>query len=324
MWDIEEQSLQQTFSGLKPIFPQDTEIITFYNDAKRELIAAAMNIAIIKCNPRIQPDKSDGITHMTPVTLILLNELFHFLVSCGSDSTIIVWDIWNGRKVNWILRAHTAVRLGRRDVVEICAGCFDTRHQFLLTGGVDGSIKIWNLNDVVCVRTLKVSSSIIDVFWGNQRILVVDESCITEFTDNNDYKQQINVGKIWQKIHCGKICSASYSLQHCAIVTSCTHGDLIFWNQETGNPCMLFNLMLPQRRMQIVYRKNFKKTSEEIESPGGVACENDDNVEYVEGFVIFLFCFCLCFLLFAEKKPVCASRGASERERERQSSVVCV
>lgn len=256
---MEEQNLKQTFAGLRPIFPDDLPIITFYNDSKRELIAAVKKITITKCNPRICPDKSDGNTHMTPVTLILFNELFHFLVSCGSDSTIIVWDLWYGRKVNWILRAHTILKHGEVVAIEITTGCFDTKHQYLLTGGADGSLKIWNFNEGFCVRTLHVDDGcrIKNVFWTDNRIFAVSD-VVTEFIDCNDYKQQINIGKVWMDVHDGEIMCASLKYPD-AFVTGCSHGDLIFWRYETGHPYMRFNVNHPTRRMQIVYHKNNAK-----------------------------------------------------------------
>jgi len=218
------------------------------------LIAAGKKIAILKCNPRIRPDISDGITHTTPVTLILFNELFQFLASCGSDSTIIVWDLWRGRKVNWIFRAHTTLKHGEVVPIKISAGCFDTKHQYLVTGAVDGSIKIWNMNEGLCVRTLNVDSFIRNLFWTNDRIFAVS-NVVTEFNDNNDYKQQINIGRIWFDCHGGKITCASIRFPD-ALVTACSHGDLIFWNYQTGQPYMRFNMNKPTQRLQIVYQKN--------------------------------------------------------------------
>ncbi|XP_070491037.1 WD repeat-containing protein on Y chromosome [Chironomus tepperi] len=254
IWDVELQSLQQTFAGLKPIFPKDLPIITFYNDAKRELIAAGKKIATLKCNPRINPDTSDGITHTTPVTLILFNELYQFLASCGTDSTIIVWDLWRGRKVNWIFRAHTVLKHGEVIPIKISAGCFDTKHQYLVTGGEDGSIKIWNMNEGLCVRSLHVNSFVRNIFWTNDRIFAISD-VVTEFNDNNDYKQQINIGKTWLGFHAGDITCASLHYPD-ALVTACSHGDLIFWNYENGQPYMRFNMGMPTQRLQIVYQKN--------------------------------------------------------------------
>jgi WD40 repeat protein len=147
IWDLHEQCLKQTYAGLRAIFPAEIPITVFYCPLSREYIATTKKIARIKCNPRVEAHKSDGITHIAPITLILLNDLYRFLVTTCTDSTIIVWDVWHGRKVNWILRAHTALRHGEMFPMEITAGTFDTRHQFLITGALDGSIRVWNFNE---------------------------------------------------------------------------------------------------------------------------------------------------------------------------------
>lgn len=147
IWDMQELNLRQTYAGLKAIFPQEVTLMPYYCDATRDYVLSSKKIAIIKCFPRIEAHKSDGLTHIAPITLILLNDLYRFLVTTCTDSTIIVWDIWRGRKVNWILRAHTALRQGEMFPLEITAGSFDMRHQFLLTGAVDGSLRIWNFNE---------------------------------------------------------------------------------------------------------------------------------------------------------------------------------
>lgn len=156
--------------------------------------------------------------------------------------------------MNWIFKAHTILQHGEVIPIKISAGCFDTKHQYLLTGGEDGSMKIWNMNEGICVRTLHVNSFVRNVFWTYNRIFSISD-VVTEFNDNNDYKQQINIGNIWSSYHSGELTSAS--LRHPdALVTACTHGDLIFWNYENGQPYMRFNIKMPTQRLQIVYQKN--------------------------------------------------------------------
>lgn len=208
-----------------------------------------------KCDPKVEPKKTDGKTHFYPVTLILFNELFQFLVSCSTDSTIIVWDLWRGRKVNWIIRAHTVTRHGEITTIEITAGCFDTKHQYLLTGGADGSLKIWKFNEGLCVRTLNINGRVQEVCWTNDRIFACS-NVVTEFHDCNDYKEQINIGKVWLDCHSGDIVCAALRFPE-ALVTACSHGDLVFWRYETGHPYMRFNVNKPTQRMQIIYNKNF-------------------------------------------------------------------
>lgn len=102
------------------------------------------------------------------------------------------------------------------------------------------------------MRNLQIESSIVELFWTDRRIFAIGSKGATEFNDNNDYKEQINIGKIWLNCHQGDILCASLRLPD-SIVTCCSHGDLIFWRYETGHPYMRFNLNNPTHRMQIVY-----------------------------------------------------------------------
>lgn len=248
----------QTFTGLKTIFVEEIPTAAFYDDSLRQLVVGLKKIATVKCQPRINLDITDGFTDLSSITVILLNKLYHFLVTCSVASTIIIWDVWRGRKVNFISRAHTQVKHGEVQLLEITAGCFDPNHQFLFTVGGE-TLKVWNFNEGICLRTIKIDTPcrVSKVFWTYQRIFAIGESVI-EFNDNNDYKEQINLGKTWRECHQGDIVCASFRDPD-AIVTSCTAGDLIFWHLETGQPYLRFNLQYPRHRLQVVRNK---KTNE--------------------------------------------------------------
>lgn len=108
------------------------------------------------------------------------------------------------------------------------------------------------------MRTLRINTPISAVFWTFQRIFAIGTDDVTEFHDSNDYKEQINQGKIWLQCHEGDILCASIRAPD-AIVTTCSCGDLIFWRYETGHPYLRFNLKNPTCRLQIVYHQNIKK-----------------------------------------------------------------
>lgn len=254
----------QTFAGLKSIFPADTLISTLYNDVQREFVVASKKVARLKCQPTVDLDKTDGHTHMTAVSVILFNELFSFLVTCSVSSTIIVWDVWRGRKVNLITRAHTRVVHGEVQLLGISAGCFDPKHQFLLSASDDGTIKVWNFNEGICLRTVKIvgESRVSMVFWENQRIFAMGAKAITRLHDSKDSKMQITFVGTWDECHTGEIiCAAVRELD--AIATSCTDGDLIFWNFITGRPYLRFNVANPTKRLRIVYRQKLSETKSE-------------------------------------------------------------
>lgn len=259
IWDVKESRLLQTFDGLMTLLGENVSSTAFYNDGLRELVVATKKIATVKCMPKINLDETDGFTHMTPVTVILLNKLYDFLVTCSVDSTIIVWDVWKGRRVNLITQAHTRTQHGVLKLVPITAGCFDAKHQFLLTAGEDGTLKVWNFNEGICLRNIGVGRKCLvsTVFWSSQRIIAMGaDKTITEFGDSNDYKQQINRGKTWPECHSGAIICAA-TREPDMIVTSCSGGDLIFWSFETGQPYTRFNLSDPTQQLPLVYNKKF-------------------------------------------------------------------
>lgn len=165
----------------------------------------------------------------------------------------------------------------------------------------------------ICLRNIQIGSSVAAVFWTHQRIFVVGRDEITEFHDSNDYKEQINRGKIWSQCHEGKIICASIRPPD-AIVTTCSHGDIIFWSYETGHPYLRFNLKTPTCRMQIVYHhRNNKKVPQgnvknnknlfanEIHD-GNVDGDfgNDDERFDMKNILFSLSCLCLKLILNAK------------------------
>lgn len=75
------------------------------------------------------------------------------------DSCIMVWDPWRGGRSRLVKQAHSLVRSGRDEAVEITAACFDPPQQLLLTGAANGTLKIWNFNTGICVRNMTIGDS---------------------------------------------------------------------------------------------------------------------------------------------------------------------
>ena len=62
-------------------------------------------------------------------------------------SVVSVWDIDTGEKMIQFTRCHGDM--------EITAMAFDSLGRRLLTGGRDGSLKLWNFNNGACLRVFK-------------------------------------------------------------------------------------------------------------------------------------------------------------------------
>lgn len=104
------------------------------------------------------------VSHEHPLCSALYNPVFNqvythalcsFLytslqvVSGCNGSVVSVWDIETGQKAIQFSRCHGDM--------EITAMAFDGSKRRLVTGGRDGSIKIWNFNNGACLKVLKNS-----------------------------------------------------------------------------------------------------------------------------------------------------------------------
>lgn len=283
-----EETLIQTFTSLKTVFVEDLPITPYYNDLSREYIIVSKKIALLVCLPRIRLDLTDGNTHMGAVTVILLNTLFNVIVTCGVDSMIIVWNPWTGRRINLFTKAHTRLWHGEMVVAEITAGCFDPKHQFLLTGASDGSLKVWNFNEGICLRNLKIENEVTSVYWSHDRIFAMGwNKIVTEFNDNNVYKEQNNDGKKWCNCNREEILCAAFRPPE-AVATACSSGDLVFWRFETGQPYMRYNVKYPKRRQKIIYSKGQVNMDDErmLElATGGIKSEEKIDVRLVKHII---------------------------------------
>lgn len=171
VWDLSEYSLLQTFGDLTRLIPGETDLVYHYHKQLRVLLIGGRKLVAVKCNPRVRVDLTDGNTHAGPVSVILYNKLFRNLVTCGLDSYIIVWDPWTGKRKIIMKSCHTKQVYGENIDIEITAACFDPLEQFLLTGARDGSLKIWNYNNAVCIRNMSIKSDheVTAVVWVVER-----------------------------------------------------------------------------------------------------------------------------------------------------------
>lgn len=96
------------------------------------------------------------MSHSKPVTCALYNSLFNQVVSSCHESVVSVWDLETGTKTIQFSKAHTYTEKGIEKSAEITAMTFDPSLRRLITGGRDGTVKVWNFNNGACLRELEV------------------------------------------------------------------------------------------------------------------------------------------------------------------------
>lgn len=252
VWDTWEQNLLQTFNLFSTAITDRTAITCFYNDNTRDLTIANMKFASVKCCPLLKLDKTDGNTHSRPLSVILYNDLFNSVVTCGLDSYIIVWNLWTGKRETFIKAAHTRMAHGGMLRLEITAACFDPKQQLLLTGARDGTLKIWNFNNGICVRNLAIEfmCEVTQVFWFNERILAVGwNKHVIEFSDTEE-NELGNTGKMWDICHNEDVLAAAAHPPQ-SLITSSYGGELVLWKLETGQPYRRYDVDTPAARIKV-------------------------------------------------------------------------
>uniref|UniRef100_A0A182SDI7 WD repeat-containing protein on Y chromosome n=1 Tax=Anopheles maculatus TaxID=74869 RepID=A0A182SDI7_9DIPT len=258
VWDVRNRVLLQTFSQFSTVLVKGVPACAYYNTRERELVVASNKLFVTPCCPEIALDRTDGDSHTKPVSVLLYNELYQLLVSCGFDSFIIVWDHRMNRKMTIITEAHTQVRNGVLEPVEITAACFDGKQQLLLTGARNGSLKIWNISGRTCLRTIQMDDDceVTAVFWQANRILAMGwNHRVVEyaaFAENDEYPR----GLQWRKLHSDDIlCAAVSGTAPGVMATSSYAGELVFWMLETGQPYRRYDATNPRSRIPILFRE---------------------------------------------------------------------
>uniref|UniRef100_A0A182LRL8 WD repeat-containing protein on Y chromosome n=1 Tax=Anopheles culicifacies TaxID=139723 RepID=A0A182LRL8_9DIPT len=258
VWDVRNRILLQTFSQFSTVLVKGVPACAYYNTRERELAVASNKLFVTACCPEIALDQTDGDSHTKPVSVLLYNDLYQLVVSCGFDSFIIVWDHRLNRKMTIITEAHTQLRNGVLEPVEITAACFDEKQQLLLTGARNGSLKIWNISGRTCLRTIQMDddSEVTAVFWQANRILAMGWNHrvveFAAFTENDEYPR----GLQWRKLHSDDIlCAAISDSTPGVMATSSYAGEIVFWMLETGQPYRRYDATNPRSRVPILFRE---------------------------------------------------------------------
>lgn len=263
VWDAIEQQLEQTYIQIITTMPERSAITCFYHDSNRELVLAGMRILTVKCCPLLKLDKTDGYTHSRQISVVLYNDLFQSIVTCGLDSYVIVWDPWTGKRIGLIKEAHTRLFHGEIKRVEITAACFDPKQQLLLTGARDGTLKMWSFNNGLCVRNFAIEHmcEVTAVFWFHERILAMGwNKHVTEFSETGDH----GIGKYWDTCHMEDILAAA-ARESETLATGSYAGELVLWKLETGQPYRRYSVGNPTARIKVsimakIYIKMWSKT----------------------------------------------------------------
>ncbi|XP_004926930.1 WD repeat-containing protein on Y chromosome isoform X2 [Bombyx mori] len=264
VWDVHGQVCIQTYIDVPAQVGERTPITAVYNPVSREYILAAMKVAVLVLDEQLNPAHTDGFTHSRAVAEVLYNPLFKVIITCGMDSIIINWDPATGKRNTLIRDAHTRLLHGELIPVEITAACFDPGYQLLLTGARNGSLKVWNFNTGICLRTMSIEHmcEVTSCFWVEGRILAVGwNRHVTEFEETGTG----STGKSWETRHSDDVLAAA-ARPPLALATASYNSELLLWKLETGQPYRRFSCTEPTLRIKMQYSKREARASSSAQS----------------------------------------------------------
>ncbi|KAI8923511.1 WD40-repeat-containing domain protein [Entophlyctis helioformis] len=138
IWDIRKQQCLQTITDFSVHRPDDIISAIMFNPQGGKIVTGTY--AITTYSLKEQTTVTDfPKSHDFPVRAVLYNSAFKQIVTGCDGSVVNVWDAFSGQKTFRFSEAH-----GKS---EITAMAFDAGGRRLITGGRDGTIKIWNFNN---------------------------------------------------------------------------------------------------------------------------------------------------------------------------------
>ncbi|KAJ3086960.1 hypothetical protein HK102_012084 [Quaeritorhiza haematococci] len=139
LWDIRKHTCLQTLVDPFQHRPEDMlSRLHFSGENGGKLIAASTTMTTYQLKENEVGVKVPR-SHDYPLRGALYNANFNLVVSGCDGGVVNVWDFISGQKAFRFADVH--------DKSEITAMAFDASRRRLITGGRDGSIKMWNFNN---------------------------------------------------------------------------------------------------------------------------------------------------------------------------------
>jgi len=232
IWDIRNYRCIQTIVDKTSYHPDNTLTSVHYDSRVCAILLTSRKINVWPF--KAQEDMQTS--HDSAVSAARFNRNFNSIISVDDESNVYVWDIEDGKLMFKYPDAHGKNR--------ITAMTFDASMRRLITGGHDGSIKMWNFSNGHCLRDFlydcepkEISaitfvpdakmSNVVTVGWDRNIYIWPDEN-----------EQVVYPAKILPKPghtgHSDDIICVLYCSREKVLVTGAHNGEIIVWLYETG------------------------------------------------------------------------------------------
>ncbi|XP_069848045.1 cilia- and flagella-associated protein 337 isoform X1 [Dipodomys merriami] len=241
LWDIHYQLSIQRIACPFPK-SQDFRCLFHFDEAHGRLFISFNNqLAMLT----MKSEASKRVkSHAKAVTCVLYSTLSKQVISADVGSAVSFWMVDTGQKIKQFTGCH-----GNAEISTMALDANETR---LLTGGTDGTVKVWDFNGH-CHHTLNVRQDgavdISQILVLKKTILVVGlERALTVFRPQN-FNQFSIPSEEWKggTKHYDDILCAAFSPPQ-TLATGSYDGEIILWNNSTENA---YHVLHPDYQRQL-------------------------------------------------------------------------
>ncbi|XP_012370105.2 EF-hand calcium-binding domain-containing protein 8 [Octodon degus] len=247
VWDLQDYVCLQTFSGKQFSLGNYPITSAYFHTNDNTLICSTYSVGILKGYLEAHGPMKSGktTTHNSALCAVLYSKIFKQVVSGCQQGMVSVWEITTGKRMMEFCVSGTRL-------VELTAMALDVHERCLLTGLLDGTMKMWNYNTGECLLTFPNPDrvEITGIVHMNKVYYMTGWSKrITSFMFHK--AKPVLLCHHWQTFHTEDVlCMAKYQNQFLA--TSSYNGDILFWNVNMLKPILKFNASLSPLPLQPV------------------------------------------------------------------------
>ena len=225
IWDLRTNKCMQTIVDKEHYWPENKITSLMFNPVKKCIVSGAVKL---KERHRI---KKSNLQASNPLVFALFNSNFGQVVTGDANCTVNVYNVETGEKVFAFDEVHGNSTLS--------AWCFDNSGRRLLTGGQDGSLKMWNFNNGQCLKVFHgfgedEITCVAYVQEGSNKYIAAggwnSKVCIWEDNQQNKVKVLRRLEGHMDDISC--MCFCPISTAAVILATGGYDGEIVLWKLD--------------------------------------------------------------------------------------------
>lgn len=248
IWDVQLQVCIQRLAGMFPKGQEVSYSLYFDESMIRLFLTFNSELTVLEMKHEI---KDRVMSHSKPVVGVLYNRTYGQVVSASKDGTLNFWVAETGKKVKQLKSTH-----GKTELTCLAQDTTETR---LLSGALDGTIKMWDFNGH-CYHTMKCqdqgqSTDICQILSLKRNTLAVGWTRnITVFRDKNLENYFVDASEwIGPQLHDDDILALDFTPPN-ILASGSYSGEIIIWNSVTEQPVKRFQQR--SKKDQLTRRKS--------------------------------------------------------------------